>query len=170
MKRFFKIMTYTEEKLSIIVYTVMLIITFANVIGRYVMHASISFTDEVTTNLFVLLSVLGTAIAVRGRSHLGLSAITELLPLKVQYIISGIANLLGGIFGAVLLYTGSKMVANQIRFHTVSATLQWPNWCYGLFLPLGATFILVRFIQVAFEDFMTAGQMSSNKMRNGADN
>ena len=101
-----KIFTQVEEKLSVIIYVVMLAITFANVIGRYCFHASISATDEITTNIFVLLSVIGTGVAAKSRSHLGLSVLTELMPPKVQHIISGFANLLGTAFGAVLLYTG----------------------------------------------------------------
>lgn len=57
-----KIFTQVEEKLSVIIYVVMLAITFANVIGRYCFHASISATDEITTNIFVLLSVLVQAL------------------------------------------------------------------------------------------------------------
>lgn len=89
-----KIFTQVEEKLSVIIYVVMLAITFANVIGRYCFHASISATDEITTNIFVLLSVIGTGVAAKSRSHLGLSVLTELMPPKVQHIISGFANLL----------------------------------------------------------------------------
>ncbi len=93
-----KIFTQVEEKLSVIIYVVMLAITFANVIGRYCFHASISATDEITTNIFVLLSVIGTGVAAKSRSHLGLSVLTELMPPKVQHIISGFANLLGTAF------------------------------------------------------------------------
>ena len=75
-----KIFTQVEEKLSVIIYVVMLAITFANVIGRYYFRASISATDEITTNIFVLLSVIGTGIAAKSRSHLGLSVLTELMP------------------------------------------------------------------------------------------
>lgn len=77
-----KIFTQVEEKLSVIIYVVMLAITFANVIGRYCFHASISATDEITTNIFVLLSVIGTGVAAKSRSHLGLSVLTELMRLK----------------------------------------------------------------------------------------
>lgn len=151
-----KIFTQVEEKLSVIIYVVMLAITFANVIGRYYFRASISATDEITTNIFVLLSVIGTGIAAKSRSHLGLSVLTELMPPKVQHIISGFANLLGTAFGAVLLYTGYNMVQNQIRNATVTPTLQWPSWVFGIFLPIGAVFIVIRFLQAALDDFKMA--------------
>ena len=153
-----KILGLIEENVSIVCFLVMLIITFANVIGRYVFHASISFTDEVTTNLFVLVSVIGTAIAARERAHLGLSAFTELLPKKVQHIISGLGNLLGAVYGVVLLITGIQMVMNQIAINSKSTTLMIPAWIYGIFLPIGAIFIIFQFIRVGLEEFSLARQ------------
>lgn len=166
MKRFLKLFTQVEEKVSLLVYIVMLTITFINVIGRYVFHASISFTDEVTTNLFVLLSIIGTGIAARGRAHLGLSAFTELLSQKTQLLISAIGNALGCMFGLILLITGIGMTMNQIRLGTITAMLLWPAWIFGIFLPIGAVFITVRFLQVTIEDFKS---FASYKAEGGTD-
>lgn len=150
-----RILKEIEEKTTIFVFIVMLAITFFNVIGRYCLHASISFTEEITTNLFVLLSVIGTAIAARDRAHLGLGAITELLPKRTQTLLSGIANFLGGIFGIVLLITGISMVQNQIAISAKTTTLMWPAWVFGIFLPIGGVLITIRFFENVIEDIRT---------------
>ena len=142
-----------EENVSIIVFLIMLALTFFNVVGRYCFHAAISFTDEVTTNLFVLTSVIGTAIAAKDRAHLGLSAFTELLPHKIQFIISGIGNILGAFYGIVLLVTGIQMVKHQMLINAKSSMLMIPAWIYGIFLPIGAIFIIIRFCGAGIEDF-----------------
>lgn len=86
------------------------------------------------------------------------------MPPKVQHIISGFANLLGTAFGAVLLYTGYNMVQNQIRNATVTPTLQWPSWVFGIFLPIGAVFIVIRFLQAALDDFkMASGRLDEEE-------
>ena len=157
-----KILGLIEENVSIVVFLVMLIITFAYVIGRYVFHASISFTDEITTNLFVLVSVIGTAIAARDRAHLGLSAFTELLPKRTQHIVSGVGNFLGAIYGVVLLVTGIQMVMNQIAINSRSTTLMIPAWIYGIFLPIGALFIIYQFARMGLEDFSLARKEKEN--------
>lgn len=153
MKRFF---SYFEEGICVVVFILMLSLAFANVLGRYVFHSSISFTEEITTNLFVLVSVVGTAIAAKRQAHLGLGVLTEMLPLKAQKIIFGIGNLLGALFGIVLLYTGVLMVINQWKIQAKTITLMWPAWIYGLFLPIGSIFIVIRFTQVAFKHFKDA--------------
>ena len=147
------LLSKVEEDVSIVVFLIMLALTFFNVVGRYCFHAAISFTDEVTTNLFVLTSVIGTAIAAKDRAHLGLSAFTELLPHRVQLIISGIANVLGAFYGIILLLTGVQMVQHQMLINAKSSMLMIPAWVYGIFLPIGAIFIIIRFCEAGIEDF-----------------
>ena len=60
-----KILDKIEEYICIICLVAMTILVFANVFSRYALHASLSFSDEITTKLFILLSMLGTAIAAK---------------------------------------------------------------------------------------------------------
>ena len=75
-----KILDWIEEIICVICTIVMTALVFANVISRYVLHSSLSFSEEITTYLFVLLSMMGTAIAAKRRAHLGLSIITDAVP------------------------------------------------------------------------------------------
>ena len=127
----------------------MISLAFANVIGRYVLHSSISFTEEIVCALFVLLSMMGTSIAIKKRSHLGLSAITDMLPAKMQKVFVVFGNLLGAGISLFLLKLSYDMVQTQIKLETITATLQWPAWIYGMFLPIGAAFMTIRFLEVA---------------------
>jgi TRAP-type C4-dicarboxylate transport system permease small subunit len=151
MKKVLKVLDYVENIICVACILVMLALAFANVIGRYVLHASISYTEEVTCALFVLLCVMGTAIAARAGTHLGLTILTERFPKKMQRIICCCTNLLAAACCMLLLYLSIGMVQNQIRLQTVSATLQLPTWIYGLALPVGAVFMTVRFIQAAVQ-------------------
>ncbi len=146
MKKFFN---NIEEYICAAVSLVLLIITFVNVLSRYVFHASIAYTDEITTNLFVLLSVCGTAVAVKRKAHLGLTILTDALPKKLQGIVAVLIPLVGAGVGFVLFYTGCLMVANQVRNGAVSLVLMIPAWIYGIFLPIGMLFVLIRFLQQA---------------------
>ena len=66
-----------EEYLCICCLVIMTALVFANVFSRYILHASFSFSEEITTNLFVLLSMMGTAIAAKRQAHLGLSLVPD---------------------------------------------------------------------------------------------
>ena len=141
-----------EEILAIACLTVMTVLAFANVVARFLLSASFSFSEEITTYLFVLLSLLGTAIAVRRRAHLGLTIITDIVSPNVKKVLHIIGYLFAVAFSGALFFYGIQMVMNQVRLGQVSATMQWPEWIYGSFVPIGAFFVVVRFIQVLIEE------------------
>src|SRR5665647_1159132 len=151
MKKVLKLFDYIENSICVICILVMLSLAFANVIGRYVLHSSISYTEEVICNLFVLLCVMGTAIAARAGTHLGLTILTECFSIKTQRIICFCSNILAAACCILIFYLSVQMVQNQIQLKTVTSTLQLPSWIYGTFLPVGALFMSIRFIQAAVE-------------------
>ena len=147
-----RILDRLEETLACIVFMIMLALTFVNVVFRN-FSASISFTEEITTSLFVLLCMLGTSIAARDHAHLGLSALTELMPKRTARLLAVIGNLLGVVMSVILLVTGISMVKLQYETKVISIALQLPQWIYGAFLPLGALLMTIRFAQAARDDW-----------------
>lgn len=143
-----KILNHFEEYLCAVVFMVMLALTFVNVVFRN-LSASISFTEEITTSLFVLLCMLGTSIAARDQGHLGLSVLTEMLSEKKRALFACGGNILGAVFSLILLYTGMGMVINEFVMEQISIALQIPQWIYGSFMPIGAFCMTCRFLQAA---------------------
>lgn len=163
-----KILDNIEEIICAIITAVMLVLTFANVLSRYLLHYSIAFTEEITGNLFVVLCTLAAAVAAKRGAHLGLSIIPDALPEKPRAILVGITNILSGLFGLVLLYTGTQMVMHMKLIGAKSITLQFPAWIYGLALPVGAFFILFRFWQNAVIEFRKYIKLKKSIKEGGA--
>lgn len=148
--QFAKFLDGFEELVCAIAMGTMLCLAFANVISRYFIHSSISFTEEITTGLFVLLCTMGSAIAAKRGLHLGLSILPERLSRRNKLILQAITNLISGIFSLVLFYTSSQMVFHQKLINSRTTTLQWPAWLFGLALPAGALFIIIRFLSMSY--------------------
>lgn len=146
-----KLFDHFEEYLSCVIFLIMLALAFVNVIFRN-FAASISFTEEITTSLFVLLCMMGTSIAAKYQGHLGLSVLTELMTEKSRQRFALVGNILGVIFSIVLGYTGIGMVINEYEMGQISIALQWPQWIYGSFLPFGALFMTIRFAQAGLNN------------------
>jgi len=144
-----KIFINFDEKISSLILIIMLIITFVNVVGRYGFNASISFTDEITTSFFVLLCTLGAAIAAKRGAHLGLSFIRDMLPKKYHRYTNCFSNITGVIFSLILLYTGILMVIHEYEMGMRTIGLQWPEWIYGSFIPIGGAVMVYRFAEAA---------------------
>lgn len=147
-----KIFDWIEEGLSAVCLVVMTILTFANVVARHVFSASFSFSEEITTYLFVLLSLLGTAVAAKRKAHLGLTILTDAVSPKIRKIMGIISYTLAVLFSAAIFYYGLKMVMNQRMLGQVTAGMQWPEWIFGSFVPIGAFFVVIRFAQCLIEE------------------
>ena len=148
-----KFLNSIDEILASITLIIMLAVAFANVIGRQFANLPISFTDELTSKLFVLFSLLGASIAAKRGTHLGLTIVTDALPKKVSSIISAVGFLIGTVFCLVLMFYGLKMTIYEYNVGQVTLTMQWPEWIFGSFIPIGSLLCAVRFLQSAINKF-----------------
>lgn len=68
-----------EENLIAIILGLMTLLTFANVIARYVFNSNIFWALEMTVFLFAWLVLLGATYAVKKNAHLGVDAIVNMM-------------------------------------------------------------------------------------------
>ena len=95
-----------EENLIAILLGIMTLLTFANVIARYVFNSNIFWALELTVFMFAWLVLLGASYAVKKTSHLGVDAIVNMMgPSKRR--ISALIVAAVCIFYAFLLLKGS---------------------------------------------------------------
>ena len=77
-----------EDLLGSFMLAVMAVIAFLNVIVRYCTSFSFAWTEEITINFFVWITLLGTARAFREGGHLGMTALYDAQPL-VDELLAG---------------------------------------------------------------------------------
>ena len=138
-----------EKAVSCSCVAVMAILVFANVIARKVFNHSLAVSDEMSTYLFVLMSFMGTAIAARRGAHLGLSIVTDRLSGKAKKGVGFIMYLISAFFCLLILVFGVQMVMSQYNFGQETAAMQWPEWIYSSFVPIGAFFAMMAFLSGA---------------------
>lgn len=80
-----------EETAIAVILGLMTIITFANVVARYVFNANILWALEATVFLFAWMALIGASYAVKKGAHLGVDAIIDLLPPAPRRIVGLIA-------------------------------------------------------------------------------
>ena len=149
-----KFLNSFEDGICAIILFIMLILTFINVIARYVLLASMPFVEELTCVGLMVLSILGAATASKRGAHLGLSVVTDLLPQTAQSVIALICDILNAAFCVVIVYLGYLMVQNQINSNVLSMGMSWPVWLYGIWLPIGGAVLFIRQVQLAIQNFI----------------
>lgn len=142
-----KIIDNFEEIVVMVALTVMTVLTFSNVVTRYCFNFSMNFAEEISTYSFVLLSLFGASIALKRGAHLGFTLLSEHVPHIVARIFEVISSIAGVLFSGVLFWYGIQMVITQFQRGQLSLGVQVPEWIYGSFVPLGAFFLLIRFIE-----------------------
>ena len=158
-----KFLNTFEDDFCAIILLIMLILTFINVIARYIILASMPFVEELNCVGLMILSILGAATAAKRQAHLGLSVITDLLPHMAQRVIALICDLLGAAFCAAIVYLGYLMVQNQLNNNILSMGMSWPVWLYGIWLPIGGAVLFIREIQLAIRNFIAADKKEENE-------
>ena len=129
--------------------SVMAILVFVNVIARFIFNSPLAVADEMSCYLFVLMSFMGTAIAARRKAHLGLTIVTDKLSPSAARNVQVLMYLIAAVFCLLIVIFGIEMVMSQYALGQETATMQWPEWIYGLFVPVGAAFALLAFLSVA---------------------
>ena len=79
--------------------------------------------------------------------RIGLSALTDLIPQKYQKYVAVITWAAATFFSYYLIRYGISMVQSEIRMGMKTPSLGWPEWWFGLFIPIGGIFIFIRFTQ-----------------------
>lgn len=109
-------------------------------------HSSFSFVEEITIILFIVATLVGTAMAAKRNQHMGFSGLTEKLSPKSAKIVKLLGEVICLIFFALVLYNGVSMVTQEFRSGMTTPALVLPEWIYGLSIPVGALFISFRYI------------------------
>lgn len=143
-----RIIDNLEEIICLIALAAMTVLTFTNVVTRYVFNFSMNFAEEISTYLFVLLSLFGASIAAKRGAHLGFTLLADHVPKIVARVFEIISALAGILFAGVIFYYGILMAATQYSRGQLSLGVQIPEWIYGSFVPLGAFFLLLRFVEL----------------------
>ncbi|PQV57059.1 C4-dicarboxylate transporter DctQ subunit [Defluviimonas denitrificans] len=98
-----QIVNELEETAIAILLGAMTIITFVNVVMRYVFNASLIWGLELTLALFAWLVLFGMSYAVKVTAHLGVDAVINILPQRGRRILALIAAACCLIYAFLLL-------------------------------------------------------------------
>lgn len=142
-----KALDYIEEGLIVAGLAFMVIMNFANVVSRYFLHSSISYTEELVVIVFVWVTMLGISVGYKRKAHLGMSFITDHLPEKGKDAAILLAGVCSVILIGFMIYYGTEMVQNQIRFHGKTTALRLPTYFQGLAIPAGGVLMMIRSVQ-----------------------
>ena len=150
MKFYKKVMDFIAglEKWPLVLSTLLiLVLTVGNVLSRKVLHRSWSFTEELVVAVFVLITLVAAALACREGELVSLPLLTDRLPEKTRKPNAVLITVLAVIFTAILFKYGMDKVITQLENGKRTFVLNWPEWIFWSFVPIGAGCMVLHFIE-----------------------
>lgn len=115
-----------------------LIVTAANVIGRYLLNAPIRGAEELTGFLMVAMLMLGASEAHRRGEHIAVDVIESTLTPGRRRLMAVLAELAVIVVSVTIAWTGWQTVSFSRAFGSYSAGyMQMPMWIVQLPLVIG---------------------------------
>ena len=112
------------------------LITFANVVVRYLTDFSFAFTEEISIFLMVLVALLGGSSVMAKGGHLNILFVVDRLSPERRRLAICAAQALSVLMFALLAYFGARMAWDEYRFEVTSPGLGLPTWYYTVWLPV----------------------------------
>ena len=128
-----------EERIAVGCMALLVAITLANVVTRYLIDESFAWTEEISVFLMVAMTLAGASAVARRDRHIRIEfffvrrqADGSEAPRRGLHLFSTLTSsllylVLAGLFG--------RWVWDQIRYHETSMGLGVPLWWYGIVIP-----------------------------------
>ena len=142
-----RIVRFFEDWVVILSFVMIVIVTFVNVLSRYIFKASLAFSEEITINLLVVLTMMGAVVGIRLGAHLGFTYLVENAKGQVRKVLLFTGTALIVAFLAVLLIWGGEMTIAQGLRGRATPSLGIPQWLFTLSIPLAGLLGIIRSLQ-----------------------
>jgi C4-dicarboxylate transporter DctQ subunit len=125
-----------EDGLVILGIVLTMLITFGNVITRYVFHVGAGWSEELVRFIMIWVTFIGMSIAIRTGSHVSIDFFVKRLGGKMNKEVYRIGYLLGTSFCLFLFVSSVILTFKVFRQEQISAGLQIPMGFIYLILPV----------------------------------
>jgi TRAP-type C4-dicarboxylate transport system permease small subunit len=149
LDRMRELLTKICELGIIILMTIMSIVVLYGVVGRYVLHKTVVWTEELARYLMIWTAYMGAGLAFYEGSHVGVTYIIDKLPFKVRKYVLLLNNLVIGWFNYLIVRHGYVIVKRVHR--QLAPSLRVPmSYAYGAVF-VGGIIFLVYLIYASIE-------------------
>lgn len=138
-------------RLSQVALVIMMILTSADAISRYVFKQSIVGAYESTElYLMVALVFLSMSFVKKVDGHIRLDILFDRFPTKVQHRLDAFYSLLAAVMFFFIGLKGLNMTIEAIQYQYVAAGLiNLPLWLSYIWIPIGSFLLVIRLILTA---------------------
>lgn len=136
-----------EEGIIAFLLAAMTLLTFVQVVLRYVFNSGLSWALEATTYTFGWLIFFGISYGVKVGSHIGVDVAVRSLSPTLQKVVGLTAVGLSLLYAALMIYGGYNYVATMHMLGVEAEDLPIQRWLLVLIVPIGMALMFFRLAQ-----------------------
>ena len=141
---------HLEEGLVAFLMAAMTVVTFMQVVARYVFNYSFVWALELTGVLFAWLIFVGMSYGVRVGAHIGVDAFVKSLGARAARVVGLIAAVLCVAYAVIVTVGGYLYVHKMYDVGILMQDMPVQQWIPRAILPIGFALLALRFVQVVY--------------------
>jgi TRAP-type C4-dicarboxylate transport system permease small subunit len=135
-----------EEAIAAAAMAAICVITFANVVVRYLTNASFAFTEEISVFLLVVLTLVGAAAAFARDRNIRVDFFVLRLPRPARFVLDVAGMMLSAVLFSMVAWFGWRFFLDDVKYETTSPGLGVPQWLYSVWLTVLSALMVARII------------------------
>lgn len=140
-----------EEHFLALMLAGMTLVTFMQVVARYVFNYSFVWAMELTGVLFAWMIFIGASYGVRVSAHIGIDALVKALNKKIAHKVAIAASALCVVYSLILAFGGWQYLSKLYSVGIDMQDLPIRQWIPKIILPLGFVLLAIRFFTVFWQ-------------------
>lgn len=129
----------------------MTLLTFTQVVLRYVFNSGWVWSLEATTYAFAALVLVGMSYGVRTQSHIAVDLLTRRLPPPIRKMVALVAILLCLLYCGLMFYGSMIFVDRLAALGNDARDIPVAKWILTAVMPLGFALLSVRFLAAGWQ-------------------
>ena len=146
MKQIYYTFIRVENAAVIIGIILTMLITFGNVITRYIFRIGVGWSEELVRYLMIWITFIGMDIAIRTNEHVAIDFFVNLLREGRRQFAEIVGHLISFLFYLFLFVSSLVLTVHVFQDEQISAGLQIPMGYIYLLLPLITFISTVRYL------------------------
>jgi len=135
-----------EDCVSVAAMALLALITFANVVVRYLTDTSFAWTEEFSIFLLIIVTMTAGSTAFVRSQHIRIEFLADSGSYTRQRTMALLATLCSVLFFVALTILSARMVYDEYTWGDTSPAIGVPTWWYSVWVPVLSTVITLRLL------------------------
>ena len=142
--RLLRIILLIEDSLLVLLLSLMIVLSVAQILLRNFFDAGISWGDPAIRLMVLWIALLGAMVATRDNNHINIDILSYFLSAKNQARLQRVTNLFASFICGLIAWHATSLVLMEKQDGTI-AFASFPTWVGESIIPIGFGIMALRF-------------------------